>query len=124
MNNTLASRCGYKTGWCLRGPRSSCWQLPDKCRYFTMNHPDFPTVTMNKDGDLMVMSTMRYDVIFYNMQEFEAAKPGITKVDTTGYCETCKMLTSFWDLNVKAYVCSDKCRNRMYKKMEEASLGR
>lgn len=135
MNNLLAPKCGYQHGWCLKGPKTSCWAsilsngnlpktygLPDKCRYFSGRHPDYPTVTMNKYGDIVSLEMFRYDTIYFSIQEFDEAKPGIIKSDEDGYCETCSMRTSFWDLNVKAYVCSDHCRKIMYRKMEENSI--
>jgi hypothetical protein len=71
---------------------------------------------------MVVLEMFRYDTIFYNIQEFETAKPGITKVDTEGFCDTCKMKTRFWELNIKVYICCDNCRNILYKRLEEASM--
>ena len=82
----------------------------------------YPTVTINKYGQLVVLEMFRYDSLFYSLREFEDAKPGIIKVDEEGFCDTCKMRTYFWDINIKVPICSDRCRNIMYKKLEEESI--
>jgi hypothetical protein len=123
MIDTLAPICGYQQGWCIKGPKASCWKLPTKCRYYSRNHPAFPTITKNKNGELTVMDTMRYDTRFATRQEYDECEHGIIKVDSDGFCETCRIPTHFWDTNVKLHVCSNRCRVVLYKRLEKEANG-
>lgn len=119
--NTLVPLCGYDHGWCVKQPNCSCWKMPAKCRYFRRNHPAFPTISMEKtSGNLRVMESMRYDTIYATRFDYDEVEHGVIKTDQAGTCDTCKMETTFWDVNVKVYVCSNRCRSALYRKMEEA----
>jgi hypothetical protein len=128
---TLAKLCGYSHGWC-RLTNLSRGECPEAavvysafskryetvCSYFSKVHPSFPMITKDKDGNMVVPDTMRYDTRYQARQPYDEVENGVIKTDEMGHCDTCHMETYYYDVNVKVFICSNPCRRQLYKKLE------